>query len=101
MSKDALFESVSSNLARKVKLCRQDTVVGHKRLIYAIDLDDNTSDSTRNEVTNFLKNYFGFLQSEIEFVDRTKFEYNEDGKCCTKFTDDEQKKLNDSARRIF
>ena len=73
VSRDALFECVSSNLARKVKLCRQDTVVGHKRLIYAIDLDDNTRDSTRNEVTNFFKNYFGFLQSEIEFVNRTNF----------------------------
>ena len=58
-------------------------------MIYAIDLDDNTRDSTRDLVTDFFKNYFGFLQSEIEFVDRTKFDYNEDGKYWTKFTDDE------------
>ena len=73
VSKDAPFECVSSNLARKVKLCRQDTVVGHKRLIYAIDLAEKTMDSTRNQVTDFFKNYLGFLQSEIEFVDRTNF----------------------------
>ena len=47
MSSDAPFESVSSNLARKIKLNRQDTVVGHKRLFYAIDLTDNTRQAVR------------------------------------------------------
>ena len=89
VSKDAPFECVSSNLARKVKLCRQDTVVGHKRLIYAIDLDDNTMESTRNQVTDFFKNYLGFLQSEIEFVDRNKFYEDEDGTWKTNFTGEE------------
>ena len=79
VSKDAPFECVSSNLARKVKICRQDTVVGHKRLIYAIDVANKTMDLMRNQVTDFFKNYLGFLQSEIEFVDRTKFYEDEDG----------------------
>ena len=89
VSKNAQLECVSSNFARKVKLCRQDTVVGHKRLIYAIDLADKTMDSTRKKVTDFFKNYLGFLQSEIEFVDRTKFCQDEGGVWQTKFPDEE------------
>ena len=60
-------------MARKVKLCRQDTVVGHKRLIYAIDLTDNTLEATRREVTDFMKKELGFEDTEIEIVDRTEF----------------------------
>ena len=86
---NAPFESVSSNLARKVKLCRKDTVVGHKRLFYAIDLADNTRDATRKYVTDFFKDYFGFLESEIEFIDRTKFYEDEDGVYKTKLTGQE------------
>lgn len=40
MSSDAVFETVSSNLARKLKLLRQDTVIGAKRLIYTIYMND-------------------------------------------------------------
>ena len=76
-------------------------MVGHKRLIYAIDLDDNTRDSTRDLVTDFFKNYFGFLQSEIEFVDRTNFYFEEETGWLTKFSDEELKRLNESAKRIF
>ena len=46
-SSDAVFELVSSNLARKLKLYRQDTVVGHKSLIYAIDITDRTREPVR------------------------------------------------------
>ena len=60
VSSDAPFESVSSNLARKVKLIRQDTVVGQKRLFYAIDLDDNTRKSERELIVNFFKKELGF-----------------------------------------
>ena len=54
-------------------------MIGHKRLIYAIDIADKTMDSTRNQVTDFFKKYFGFLQGEIEFVDRTAFYEDKDG----------------------
>ena len=72
VSSDAPFETVSSNLARKVKLARQDTVVGHKRLFYAIDLADNSLNETRKITVDFFKNSLGFLASEIEFIDRNK-----------------------------
>ena len=60
VSSEAPFESVSSNLARKVRLIRQDTVVGQKRLFYAIDLDDNTRKSERELIVNFFKKELGF-----------------------------------------
>ena len=53
VSSDAPFELVSSILARKVKLNRQDTVIGHKRLFYAIDLVDKSREAMRNKVTAF------------------------------------------------
>ena len=73
LSSDAQFECVSSILAKKVMLSRQDTVVGHKRLFYAIDLADKSRDLTRKKVTDFFKIHLGFLENEIEFIDRTKF----------------------------
>ena len=79
VSTDAPFECVSSNLARKVKLFRQDTVVGPKRLIYAIDSADNTKDSLRELTKDFFKDELGFEESEIHFVDRTNFYYDQDG----------------------
>ena len=89
LSSDAQFECVSSILAKKVMLSRQDTVVGHKRLFYAIDLADKSRDSTRKKVTNFFKTHLGFLENEIEFIDRTKFDEDQDGIWKTKFTDAE------------
>ena len=79
MSSDAPFECVSSNLARKVKLCRQDTVVGPKRLIYAIDFTDKTKDSVRKLIKDFFKDELGFEESEIHFIDRTNFYEDKDG----------------------
>jgi hypothetical protein len=60
-------------MARKVKLCRQDTVIGAKRLIYAIDINDKTLALTRKTATDFFKNELGFEDNEIEFVDRNNF----------------------------
>ncbi len=81
LSSDAQFECVSSILAKKVMLSRQDTVVGHKRLFYAIDLADKSRDLTRKKVTDFFKIHLGFLENEIEFIDRTKFDKDQDGIC--------------------
>jgi hypothetical protein len=89
VSSDAIFECVSSNLARKVKLCRQDTVVGPKRLIYAIDSADNTRDSTRAKTKDFFKNELGFEDSEIHFVERSKFYKDQAGIWQAKFSDEE------------
>ena len=79
VSSDAPFECVSSNLARKVKLFRQDTVVGPKRLIYAIDSTDKTKDSVHEITKDFFKDELGFEESKIHFVDRTNFYEDKDG----------------------
>ena len=88
VSSDAPFELVISNLARKVRLIRQDIVVGHKRLFYAIDLADETRKSTREVTINFFKKELGFLDSEIEFCDRTKF-YEDQDLYKTNFTNED------------
>jgi hypothetical protein len=48
-------------------------VIGAKRLIYAIDINDKTLALTRKTATDFFKNELGFEDNEIEFVDRNNF----------------------------
>ena len=76
LSDDAKFETVSSNLSRKLKLQRQDTIVGHKRLFYAIDKTDETRKGTRESVVNFFIESLGFTKEEIILVDRNEFQDN-------------------------
>ena len=76
LSDDAKFETVSSNLSRKLKLQRQDTIVGHKRLFYAIDKADETRKGTRKSVMNFFIESLGFTKEEIILVDRNEFQDN-------------------------
>ena len=80
---------VTSNLARKVKLYRQETVFGHKRLIYAIDSADDTRVSVRELTKEFFKESLGFKDNEIEFVNRDNFYENEAGLCKTRLSEDE------------
>ena len=77
VSSDAQFELVSCNLARKVRLFREDTQVGQKRLFYAIDKDDNHKSRVlaRKTTVDFFAEKLGFEESEIEFIDRTNFFY--------------------------
>jgi len=75
VSSDAPFETISSNLAKKLKLVRQDTLLGHKRLFYAIDLANNSLNATRKTTVDFFKNSLGFLDSDIEIIDRNKLNY--------------------------
>ena len=63
-------------------------MIGHKRLFYAIDFADDTRRATRKKVTDFFKDSLGFLQSEIEFIDRNKLK-NQDNLYWTEFTDAE------------
>ena len=42
VSRDAKFEIVTSVLAKKLSLKRQDNIIGFKRMIYAIDTQDKT-----------------------------------------------------------
>ena len=79
LSSDAKIESVTCNEARKLYLERQDDLVGHKVLVYAIDKADKTREATRQVTIDFFKTYLGFTDSEIIFVDRMEFGEDKDG----------------------
>ena len=85
LSSDAKFETVSSNLAKKLKLFRQDTVVGHKRMIYAIDVSDRTREPIRQMTVDFFKQHLGFLEKEIIFVNRKEFGQDQNKNKVTRF----------------
>lgn len=70
ISSDAMFETVSCNLARKLMLLRQDTMIGHKHLVYAYDPDLDNMDETRKRITDFFKKVFGFKEEDILMIDR-------------------------------
>ena len=69
--------------------------------MYSIDSADKSRDPERKEVTKFFKDELGFKDNEIEFVDRTNFYFEEETGWLTKFSDEELKRLNESAKRIF
>ncbi len=89
LSTDAIFECVSINLAKKLLLKRQDTVVGQKRLTYAIDFADKSRESVRKLTKDFFKDELGFTENEIEDVDRNNFYVDQDQIVKTKFSDEE------------
>ena len=76
-------------------------MVGQKRLIYAIDAADKSKESLRELTKNFFKDELDFKESEIQFVDRTHFYKDQAGVWQTKFSDEEQKRLNYSAMVMF
>jgi hypothetical protein len=51
---------VTCSEARKLFLERQDDLIGHKLLIYAIDYADNTREAIRKATIDFFKTYLGF-----------------------------------------
>ena len=100
LSSDAKIESVTCNEARKLFLEREDDLIGHKRLVYAIDKADQAREPIRKATIDFFKTYLGFTDDEIIFVDRTEFE-KIDGVYLTKFSDETTEKMNQLARSIF
>ena len=74
LSPDTEFELVSCISAKKLVLLREDNVVGHKRMVYAIDIADKTREPTRTATFDFFKTYLGFTDDEIMFVNRDEFE---------------------------
>jgi hypothetical protein len=48
-------------------------LVGHKRLIYAIDKTDMTKENIRKLTVDFFKIELGFTDEEIIFIDRNAF----------------------------
>ena len=73
LSSDAKIESVTCNEARKLFLEKEDDLVGHKILVYAIDKADKTREPIRKVAVDFFKTYLGFNDNEIIFVDRMEF----------------------------
>jgi hypothetical protein len=47
--------------------------VGHKRLIYTIDIADTQREETRKKTIDFFKINLGFTEDEITFIDRNEF----------------------------
>ena len=101
LSSDAKIESVTCNEARKLFLERQDDLVGHKLLVYAIDKADKSRESTRKVTIDFFKTYLGFTDDEIIFVDRMEFGEDKNGVFKTKFSAETTKRMNDFARSMF
>ena len=64
-------------MAKKLVLEREDNLIGHKRIIYAIDKADKTKEPTRKVTTDFFKEFLGFTDDEIIFVDKSEFKENE------------------------
>ena len=100
VSSDAKFEVVTTVEAKKLVLEREDDLVGHKRMIYAIDLTDKTKEPIRTLTVDFFKNTLGFTDDDIIFVDRTAFE-EIDGVERTKFSAETQEAMKKFARLIF
>ena len=100
LSSDAKFELVTCIEAKKLILEREDNVVGHKRIVYAIDAADKTREPTRKATIKFFKTYLGFTDDEIMFVDRTEFD-GTPGNESTKFSAETTLKMNEFARPIF
>ena len=101
ISSDAKIESVTCNEARKLFLERQDDLVGHKRIVYTIDIADTSREATRKVTIDFFKTYLGFTDDEIIFVDRSEFEEDKDGNDKTKFSAETTQRMNEFARSIF
>lgn len=53
LSHDAKFEVVTTVEAKKLVLMREDDLVGHKLMIYAIDKADMSMEPTRKVTTEF------------------------------------------------
>jgi hypothetical protein len=102
LSSDAKIESVTCNEARKLYLNRQDDLVGHKVLVYAIDKADQTRESIRKVTIGFFKTYLGFNDDEIIYVDRNELIGDfKNGIYQTKFSAETTKRMNKLARFLF
>jgi hypothetical protein len=80
---------------------RQDDLVGHKVLVYAIDKADKTREATRQVTIDFFKTYLGFTDNEIIFVDRKEFGEDKDGVDQTKFSAETTQRMNQFAISMF
>ena len=65
-------------------------------MIYAINKTDKTKEPTRKVTTDFFKEYLGFTDDDILFVDESEFDFDED-----KFIAATQEAMKKFARPIF
>ena len=79
-SSDAKFEAVTTVEAKKLVLEREGDLVGHKRIIYAIDKSDKTMEAIRKVTIDFFKESLGFTDDDILFVDRSALHHNAETK---------------------
>ena len=79
-------------------------MIGHKRIIFAIDEANASLAATRKVFTQFFKEVIGFEEKEIIFVDRSEFNvYQRNGnwECETKFSDSTKEKITNFGLPIF
>ena len=100
-SSDAKFEVVTTVMAKKLVLEREDDLVGHKILIYAINKADKTKELTRKLTIEFFKKSLGFTDDEIIFVDVKDFYDESHTEIRLKLSDETKKAMNKFARLIF
>lgn len=75
-------------------------MIGHKRIIFAIDTADETRAPIRTVTINFFKTYLGFTDEEIIFVDRMEF-IGANPNYITKFSAQTTNRMDEFARSIF
>ena len=101
VSSDAKFEVITNVEAKKLVIERQSDVVGHKRLIIAIDKADKKRGPIRKIFTEFFKKYLGFTDDDIIFVNRSEFGEDEEGNDQTKFSAETKEAMKNFGRAIF
>ena len=69
-SSDAKFEVVTSVMAKKLVLERENDLVGHKRLIYVFDRHSEITEPTRKVIVDFFKKSLGFTDDQIILFER-------------------------------
>ena len=100
VSSDAKFEVITNVEAKKLVIERQSDVVGHKRLIIAIDKADKKRGPIRKIFTEFFKKYLGFTDDDIIFVDRSEFA-GRPGYESTLFSAETKEAMKNFGRAIF
>lgn len=99
-SHDANFEVITAAQAKKLVLERQNDLIGHKLLVYAIDKADKSKEPIRKVTIDFFKNLLGFNFDEVIFVDVNEFKY-EDFDCRRNFSAHTQEAMTKFAKSIF
>ena len=66
-----------------------------------IDKDDKTREPQRNIIIEFFKKSLGFKEEDIILIDRTEFDFNEDGELQPNFSAETFEAIKNFAIPIF